>query len=334
MSEKKSLVSFVLAIVLVVVATAGTVASLTSVYLNAPGPLATSKAVIIPKGYSSKNIAYELSKEGVIDFPIVFWLITKAIGKSNQFKSGEYQFNTSVTPAQIIDTVLKGTVVIHRMTIPEGLTSKEIINTIKLNKILLGEVVNHYPEGTLLPDTYFYIYGDRKQALLDQMFKRNNELLESLWHRRNKSIPIKTKQEALILASIVEKETSMEEERPRVAAVFLNRIKKKMRLQADPTVAYGITRGKEKMTRKLTRADLKAKSPYNTYMNYGLPPTPIANPGKASIAAVLNPLKTNELYFVVNGRGGHNFSATLRQHINNINGYKKMLKSFKNRSRK
>ena len=190
---------------------------------------------------------------------------------------------------------------------------REVLTLLKEEPLLEGEVSGDIPEGSLLPQTYHFTYGDQRSTLIDRMRSGMTQTMGELWDKRKPGLPFETQQQALTLASIVEKETGIDSERPRVAAVFINRLRKGMRLQTDPTVAYGLEKtGAASHT--LTLADLRTPTPYNTYLIDGLPPTPIANPGRAAIEAVLNPADTNDLYFVATGTGGHNFSATLEQH--------------------
>jgi UPF0755 protein len=300
---------------------------LVSVYLQKPNKLKEQKIVIIDQGISVSNIASKLAKEKVISHPKLFWLTIELSNAKNRLKAGEYAFTAGITPLQIIDMLVSGRTVVHRLTIPEGLTTKQIIDILDAEPALFGEITDNIAEGELLPNTYHYSYGDKRQAIINRMKQKMNETINQLWAKRAGNLPFKTRKEALILASIVEKESGLRDERRRIAAVFINRIKKKMLLQADPTVIYAVTEGKADLGRELTRADLKLNSPYNTYLYKGLPPTPISNPGKAAIAAVLNPLESKELYFVVDGKGGHNFSADLKNHNKHVS-------SYRNRSKK
>jgi UPF0755 protein len=216
------------------------------------------------------------------------------------------------------------------MTVAEGLTVAEIYDVLTAQPDLEGPVPPKPPEGSLLPETYFFVLGDTRAQIVDRMRSEMSAQLASLWEQRDKDIPLTAPDEAVTLASLVEKETSKDSERPRVAAVFYNRMKKGMALQSDPTVIYALTDGQGRLDRTLTSADLKLDSPYNTYMNAGLPKGPIANPGIAALKGVLHPAKTKELYFVADGTGGHAFAETLDQHNKNVAQWRKFLKSQAN----
>lgn len=299
-------------------------------HFEAPGPLKQMTTVIVPKGESFNDIAELLEKNEVVDFPKLFQVMVVLQGNGRNFKAGEYEFHPAVSPRAVMDAMLEGRTVIRRMTIPEGFTSREISELLKQNPVLEGEVPWEIPEGTLLPETYHYSYGDSRAGIIERARTAMRNALERLWEQRDRSIPLKTPEEAIILASIVEKETGVAAERGRIAAVFINRLRKGMKLQADPTVIYGITEGSKKMGRQLSGSDLKKASDYNTYIITGLPPGPICNPGLDAIKAVLRPPKTSELYFVADGRGGHNFAATLKEHNANVNRYRAALKAQSN----
>ena len=224
---------------------------------------------------------------------------------------------------EVLDVLRAGKAILHKLTIPEGLSTVQALERIRAHEALSGEITVQPEEGTLLPDTYLFTRGKARDAIVRQMMQAQRKLLAELWPKRKEGLPLKSPREAVILASIVEKETGVPEERRRIAAVFLNRLKKNMPLQADPTVIYGITKGRP-LGRPLTKKDLRAKTPWNTYVIKGLPPTPIANPGRAAIAAVLDPLETDELYFVADGSGRHLFAADLKTHNANVRKLRKI----------
>ena len=224
----------------------------------------------------------------------------------------------------------KGMVIIHKLTLPEGITNKEIVDNIRNDSALVGEITKEFKEGDLLADTYFYTYGESKMMLLNRIYHKSQAIIDELWEKRSANLPLANKNEAVVLASIIEKETNLASERKRIAGVFINRLRKNIKLQADPTVIYAVTQGQYVFNREITRADLKIDSPYNSYLYAGLPPTAIASPGISSIEAALNPLETNELYFVVNGLGGHNFSSTLAEHNNHVTNFRKGQQAIKN----
>lgn len=293
---------------------------------NAAGPLRDETVVVIPKGAGMNGIAKVLADAGVIDNPFVFKLGARLTADGQALHAGEFKFPTAVSPRGAMRVLVEGKVVLHRLTVAEGLTVAEVYDVLSAQPDLQGPVPPKPPEGTLLPETYFFVLGDTRAQLVDRMRSEMAAKLGELWEKRDKEIPLASPDEAVTLASLVEKETSQDDERARVAAVFYNRMKKGMALQSDPTVIFALTDGKGKLDRTLTTADLKLDSPYNTYVNPGLPKGPIANPGLAALKAVLHPAKTKELYFVADGTGGHAFAETLDQHNKNVAKWRKFLK--------
>lgn len=311
----------------VLMAAAGGVAVWRSMEMYAAdGPLQAPATVTIEPGEGPRVIAGKLLSANVIDSRYLFLAALRLTGDGAKLKAGEFGFEPGTSMERAIALIVSGKTVVRRLTVPEGLTSAATIRLIEEAPALKGEA-QEVPEGELLPETYHYSLGDRRWELIKRMRQSMRAAVKDLWPGRQKNLPIKTPEEAVILASIVEKETGVASERPRVAAVFINRLRKGMRLQSDPTVIYAITLGKSELGRALTRTDLKVDSPYNTYRNAGLPPGPIANPGRAAIAAVLNPLKTNELYFVADGTGGHAFAKTLAEHNRNVRRWRKLQQS-------
>jgi UPF0755 protein len=294
---------------------------------NAAGPLGAEKIVVIPKGAGINGITKVLAEAGVIEHPLVFKLGTRIAAEGQPLHAGEFRFPASVSPRGAMQVLIEGKVVLHRVTVAEGLTVSEVFDVLTAQPDLQGAIPPKPPEGTLLPETYFFVLGDTREQLVERMRSEMATKLAALWEGRDKEIQLASPEEAVTLASLVEKETSKDDESPRVAAVFYNRIKKGMALQSDPTVIYALTDGKGKLDRSLTTADLKLDSPYNTYVVTGLPKGPIANPGLASLKAVLRPAKTKELYFVADGTGGHAFAETLDQHNKNVAKWRKFLKS-------
>jgi UPF0755 protein len=283
-----------------------------------PGPLEAPITLIVPRGEGLEEIARTLEDAGVIANALVFTAAARVTGADRGLRAGEYEFRPAMSPREVIALLASGETVIRRLTVPEGLTTVEVIDQIRRTEGLDGEAPDGIGEGALLPETYHFSHGDGRGAMIGRMRQAMTQALEELWPARSPDLPIATPAEAVILASIVEKETAREDERSRVAAVFLNRLERGMKLDADPTVVYALTGGAGPLDRPLTRADLKLDHPYNTYRNLGLPPGPIANPGRAAIAAVLNPADTDELYFVADGRGGHVFARTLEEHNRNV----------------
>ena len=283
-----------------------------------PGPLTEDKIVNIPRGLGIRDIADVLQREGVIDQPWVFIggvLVLKARG---ELKSGEYQFTKGASLADVVTTIIENKVVQHSLTIPEGLTSEQIVAKLLETDALAGQIKEIPHEGTLLPETYKFTRGMTREQIIQRMQQAHKRLLQEIWEHRMPDLPVKTPEQLVILASIVEKETGRPDERSRVASVFVNRLKSKMRLQSDPTIIYGLTGGKGSLGRPILKSEIEQLTPYNTYLIDGLPPGPIANPGRASLEAAANPARTKDLYFVADGNGGHVFSETYDQHQKNV----------------
>ncbi|MFQ5467484.1 MAG: endolytic transglycosylase MltG [Kiloniellaceae bacterium] len=290
---------------------------------DGPGPLTADTVVYIPAGTTMGDIARNLERDGVIEDSLVFRLGVRVMRVSRDLKAGEYMFPAAATMRDVVDILLQGKTVVRRLTLPEGIASAEAIALVRNAEGLVGEVAEVPPDGSLLPETYHYERGDRREDLVRRMRVAMDQALAELWPQRQPDLPLAGSAEAVILASIVEKETGVPEERRIVASVFYNRLKKRMRLQSDPTVVYGLTGGVGSLGRPLTRQDLRLPSPFNTYVIDGLPPAPIANPGRAALEAVLNPARTDYLYFVANGDGGHAFAKTLEEHNRNVSDWRK-----------
>jgi len=290
---------------------------------TSPGPLREPVAIVLPKGAGLAQIAEELAGAGVIEHPLVFRIGVRLSGVARQLKAGEYNFAAGTRPHAVMTLLISGKTVVRRLTIAEGLTGAQVMALVRDAEGLDGDVPSA-PEGMLLPETYHYSWGDTRQQLVDRMRRSMESILADLWPARTEGLPLDDPYQALILASIVEKETAVPEERPHIAGVFINRLQRGMRLQSDPTVAYGLGVDGVPLSRPLTRQDLKSLSPFNTYVIKGLPPHPIANPGRASIAAVLMPLPTKDLYFVADGSGGHAFAETLAQHNRNVRKWRRV----------
>ncbi|MET0272167.1 MAG: endolytic transglycosylase MltG [Phenylobacterium sp.] len=284
-----------------------------------PGPSAKAGAattVTLERGSGVTQIAAELARAGVIRSRAVFLTAVRLSGAAKQLKAGEYEFKSGASMAGVLSDIRDGKVVRHLVTVPEGWTSEMAAEAVTRSPVLTGSAVAP-PEGALLPDTYQVQRGDDRQAVLQRMQKAQTKLLGELWAARQADLPLQTPEEAVTLASIVEKETGIPAERPRIAAVFVNRLRAGMPLQSDPTVIYGVSKGRA-LGRGLTVSELAKPTPWNTYVIAGLPPTPIANPGKAAMQAVLNPPQTTELYFVADGTGGHVFASTFDDHQRNV----------------
>ncbi|WP_417518389.1 endolytic transglycosylase MltG [Minwuia sp.] len=292
------------------------------------GPLQSQTIVTIEPGEGPRSIASRLIAADVIENRIVFLGALRLTGDGARLKAGEFRFEPGMSMQQAIAHIVSGKTVVRRLTIPEGRTTRQILDLITAAPALEGEV-QQVGEGELLPETYHYSQGDKRWELVRRMRQAMRATVKELWPGRDRSIPVKTMEEAIILASIVEKETGVPSERARVAGVFVNRLRKGMRLQSDPTVIYAVTGGQSDLGRPISKADLAIDSPFNTYRVTGLPPQPIANPGRAAIAAVLNPAKTNDLYFVADGSGGHAFAETLAEHNRNVRRWRKLQKDAK-----
>jgi peptidoglycan lytic transglycosylase G len=285
---------------------------------DAPGPLADDKVVNIPRGLGTRDIADVLQREGVIDQPYIFMGGVIALKARGELKYGEYQFSKHASVADVVDTIIEGKVVQHAFTVPEGLTSEQIVARLLENTALTGQIKEIPREGTLLPETYRFTRGMTREQIIQRMQQAHRRVLQDVWEHRMPDLPVKTPEQLVTLASIVEKETGRPDERTRVAAVFVNRLKTKMRLQSDPTIIYGLTGGKGSLGRPIQKNEIEQPTPYNTYVIDGLPPGPIANPGRASLEAAANPARTKEIYFVADGSGGHLFSDNYTEHQKNV----------------
>lgn len=285
---------------------------------HAPSENLESVTIIIEPGSSLRGIARQLAEHGLVRDARVFAIGARLDPRHKRLTAGEYRFPAQVSAREIIDKLERHDVVQHTVTIPEGLTSREIVDLLAADEGLVGPIPEVPGEGTLLPETYQYIHGATRAMILDRMTAGLEGLRATLWPNRAADLPVATWEDAVILASIVEKETGVASERGKVAGVFVNRLRRGMRLQSDPTVSYGLTLGQAPLGRPLSKADLRKATPYNTYVIGGLPPGPICNPGKDAIAAVLNPTATEALYFVADGTGGHAFANTLAEHNRNV----------------
>jgi UPF0755 protein len=301
-----------------------------------PGPLATSTVVVIPKGEGTSAIAERLEHDEVISDRGLFMtgiIYFSYLKGSGSLKAGEYEFRKGASMRQVLDILVEGRSIDHKITVPEGLTSQQIVERIMANPDLKGEIAEIPAEGTLLPDTYRFQIGDSRLDIIERMQAGHQKFLAKMWEERDPDIVVKTPEEAVILASIVEKETGRADERPRIAAVFENRLRKNMRLQSDPTIIYGLVGGKGVLDHPIQQDELERDTPYNTYKINGLPPTPIANPGRAAIEAVLKPAKTKDLYFVADGTGGHSFAPSLEEHNKNVVKWRQVERAMREKER-
>jgi len=285
--------------------------------LGRPGPLAQDKIVNIPR-FGIRDVAETLEREKVIDQPWIFVAAALVQKSRGDLKAGEYQFARGASIQDVINTIIEGKVVQHTLTVPEGLTSEQIVQRLLENDALAGNIREIPREGTLLPETYRFTRNTPREQMIQRMQQAQRRLVQEIWDRRAADLPLKTPEELVTLASIVEKETGKPDERARVAAVFVNRLKQHIKLQSDPTIIYGLVGGKGTLGRPILRSEITQPTPYNTYTIPALPPGPIANPGRAAIEATANPARTREIYFVADGSGGHAFSETLDQHRKNV----------------
>ena len=299
--------------------------------LEAPGPLQEDKVVNIPSRSGMSDIADTLQREGVIDNNRwAFIGAVFALKARSDLKPGEYQFRKNASLRDVIGTIVEGKVVQHAITIPEGLTSEQIVARLTDNDIFSGSVHEIPREGTLLPETYKFPRGTSRDQVIARMQQAQKRIVAEIWEHRNPDIPVKTPEQLVTLASIIEKETGKADERSRVAAVYVNRLRQKMKLQSDPTIIYGLVGGKGTLGRPIKRSEITQPSPYNTYVVDGLPPGPIANPGRASLEAAANPARTRDLFFVADGSGGHTFTETYGEHQKNVAKLRAMEKQIQN----
>ena len=288
-----------------------------------PGPHTSAITLVVPKGAGLNRVSQILADRGAIRRPRLFAMGARIHGTAERLQAGEFRIPARASMEEVLARLISGDVVQHRLTVPEGLSVREVLALLAENPVLEGQIAEIPKEGSLRPETYHFVHGETRTRIVQRMQLAQDLLLEELWLARDSATPVKSIEEALILASIVEKETALEGERARIAAVFLNRFKKGMRLQSDPTVIYGLTGGRN-MDRPIRQSDLDGETPYNTYRIRGLPPTPITNPGRASLEAVLHPLQSENIYFVADGTGGHVFAVTLEEHNRNVQRWRQI----------
>jgi UPF0755 protein len=292
---------------------------------HSPGPLVADTTIVIDPGSHTITIGRDLQQAGIVQDWRLFVLGVKLFANGRPLRAGEYKFGAGMSPEQVMHMLVSGATYARRVTIPEGYTTAQALLLVASAEGLVGEMPVEPPaEGRLLPETYFYTRGERRQVMVHRMSDAMQQALAKLWAERAAALPYASAEEALVLASIVEKETSLPLERARIAGVFVNRLRRGMPLQSDPTVIYIATNGQGPLGRDISSADLQVRSPYNTYLYKGLPPGPICNPGLASIEAVLHPMATKDLYFVADGSGGHAFAQTLADHDRNVAAYRKL----------
>ena len=320
--------NFLLSCLIFLVLAGGVAAYLGKREFEQPGPSTTANTIVIKPNTGVQDIAEQLERRGLISDARVFWIGVTAFRNEKELKAGEYEIRAGASMHAIMDILKSGKSILYSLTIPEGLTVEQAFERIAKHEVLTGDLPSALPpEGSLATDTMRFQRGTTRQEIVDKLEADQKKLVEDIWSHRSPDLPITTIDEFVTLSSIVEKETGRADERSRVAAVFVNRLKKHMRLQSDPTIIYGLFGGKGKPSdRPIYQSDLDKPTPYNTYMINGLPPTPISNPGRAALEAVANPSKTDDLYFVADGSGGHVFAATLEEHNDNVQRYREYLK--------
>lgn len=296
--------------------------------IDRPGPTQGAKVIYIPRGLGSDAIGQMLLEQGFIEKPWLLMAATQLRRDPRALRSGEYEIPAGASLAAILEQLRAGKTVVRRLTVPEGLTSAQILDLIRTADGLEGGMADSLPEGTLLPETYHYQRGDRRAEMVKRLQTAMQAALSEAWNSRNLSVPLRTPEELLVLASMIEKETGVAAERERISGVFINRLRKGMKLQSDPTVLYGVVGGGG-ATKTLTRADLDTDTPWNTYTRAGLPAGPITNPGRAALMAAAKPMVTEDLYFVADGTGGHAFAKTLDEHNRNVTKWRQIEKSRK-----
>lgn len=327
-------ISGILTTLLVMMGVLGGLGFLVYNQFERPGPLELTRTVAIPKGEGRIEVAARLEREGVIAnrWAFVAAHLMQGINgqrKSYDIKAGEYEIRKGASMQQVLQTLMDGKSVLSKLTVPEGLTSHQIVERVKADHDLTGELTVVPLEGSLMPETYRFSKGMARSDILERMQMAQQKMLATLWEKRQPGLPFETVEQALVMASIVEKETGRSDERDRVAAVFINRLRKGMPLQSDPTILYGLYGGAVQWGKPILRSEIDSKTPHNTYQVRGLPPTPICNPGRSAIEATLNPAKTADLYFVADGQGGHTFSENLKDHNAAVQAWRKHEKELK-----
>jgi UPF0755 protein len=311
--------NFLLTVTVIAVVGAGGALFYGKIKFDQTGALDESRPLTIERGTDVAAIGDMLQRSGVISSKWIFVGGVWFNGEQSNLKAGEYLIPARASMREIMDLMVSGRGILYSITIPEGLTSKQIVERLRGDDILTGEITELPPEGSLLPETYKFSRGDTRQNVLNRMRRERDRIVTDVWARRASDLPVSSVDELVVLASVVEKETSLADERSRVAAVFINRLKLNMRLQSDPTVIFALFGSDGKPNDfVLSRADLDTPSPFNTYVSDGLPPSPIANPGRASLEAVANPSRTRDLFFVADGSGGHAFAETYEEHLRNV----------------
>ena len=285
---------------------------------NAPNQLTENQVILINPGTSLADISSRLEDIGAVSNEWIFNLGVRLNGKAAQVKAGEYEIVAGASMRDVMDKLVSGRSIVHRVTLPEGLTSLQIVERLRQNEVLVGDIAEVPEEGSLMPETYTFTRGETRASVIARMRRAQEEALQRIWESRTPDLPLESPEELVILASIVEKETGVSDERAKVAGVFVNRLNRGMRLQSDPTIIYGLVGGVGTLGRGILRSEIQSDTPYNTYVIDGLPVGPIANPGLAALMATANPEEHDYYYFVADGTGGHAFGRTLEEHNSNV----------------
>jgi len=312
--------NFMLSLVVLVLLGASALFYFGKMQFDGQGPLTAETTFLVKRGAGIAEVSNSLENREIVSDARIFRYGMRTLGHENDLKAGEYAIPAGASMRDVMNILISGKSIMYPLTIPEGLTVKQIFDRISADPTLVGDMPKDMPpEGSLFTDTLNFTRGTTRSEIIDRMVASQKKLVDEAWAKRNSDLPVKDKNEFVTLASIVEKETGIASERPHVASVFVNRLKKGMRIQSDPTIIYGLFGGAGKPSdRPIFKSDIEKPTPYNTYVINGLPPTPIANPGKAALEAVANPLDTEDLYFVADGTGGHVFSKTLQEHNANV----------------
>ncbi|HEY4191762.1 MAG TPA: endolytic transglycosylase MltG [Mesorhizobium sp.] len=320
--------NFVISLIMLAVLAVGVAAYFGRQAFLEAGPSTAGDTFLVKPKMGVADIAEQLERRNLISDARIFRIGVRAYGNDAALKAGEYEIKPLASMRDIMEILKSGKSVLYSLTIPEGLTVEQALQRVSEQAALVGDMpATVPPEGSLATDTLRFTRGATRQEMVDKLLADQKKLVDEVWARRSPDLPLANIDEFVTLASIVEKETGKGDERSRVAAVFLNRLAKGMRLQSDPTIIYGLFGGKGKPAdRPIYQSDISKATPYNTYMINGLPPSPIANPGRAALEAVANPSKTKDLYFVADGTGGHVFAATLEEHNENVARYRKLKK--------
>ena len=297
--------------------------------VSKPGPSMEQHVFMVEPGETLTSVAARLEKDGIVSDDRLIRLKARLDGTELAIKTGEFVLEPRASVSDVLDILIEGKSILHKITLPEGRTTAQLLQIIEADPVLVGDMPEAgIPEGALLPDTYLFQRGTTRADLIARTQKAQADILAELWPGRAKDLPISTPEEAVILASVVEKETGIAGERPQIAGLFVSRLKRGMRLESDPTIIYGVSRGEPLYNsrgerRTLYRSEIDRKTDWNTYQIDGLPKTPICNPGREAIAAVLNPDETGHIFFVADGKGGHLFAKTLAEHNRNVAAYRK-----------